>query len=222
MSKNIYNLFREYNRLHTSTQKSKYLAGLDYGIRETFKNLINYANNSDRFENIYDGWIDSLEDELVVLEVYSVILNTRTSLKKFCVDDKTYKEFISQKKKMLFLLLNNKQYKHASSLLEVYMFSKEFEKQKLKELKDNVLKYLITKRMTLPKKLINEIYIWVDELKLPSYLITEIEGDYKFPITNDIIPIVALKENIENALDKSIDLQKIVDNLIENNSVVAS
>ena len=46
-------------------------------MRETFKSLINYANNSDRFENVYDGWIESLEEELVVLEVYSVILKTQ-------------------------------------------------------------------------------------------------------------------------------------------------
>ena len=219
MSKNIYNLFREYSRLHTQTQKSKYLAALSYDTRETFKSLINYANNSDRFENIYDGWIENLDDELVVLEVYSVILNTRRNLRKFCVDDKKYKEFISQKKKMLFLLLDNKQYKHASSLLDVYMFSEKFEKQKLEELREKVLKYLVSKRMTLPKKLINEIYTWVDELKLPSYLTTDIDGDFKFSITNDIIPIATLKQDVESALEKSIDLQKIVDSLVNDNSV---
>lgn len=219
MSKNIYNLFREYNRLMTSPQKSKYLAALSYDTRETFKSLINYANNSDRFENIYDGWIENLDDELVVLEVYSVILNTRRNLKKFCVDDKKYKEFTSQKKKMLYLLLDNKQYRHASNLLDVYMFSKEFEQQKIEELREKVLKYLVLKKMTLPKKLINEIYAWVDELKLPSYLITDIDGDFKFAITSNNIPIKTLRKDVENELDKSTDLKKIVGNLVEKNSV---
>ena len=219
MSKNIYKLFREYNKLLRPEQKSKYLAALSYDTRETFKSLINYANNCDRFENIYDGWIESLEEELVVLEVYSVILNTRRNLRKFCIDDKKYKEFISQKNKMLFLLLDNKQYKHASNLLDVYMFSEEFEAQKLKELRERVLTYLISKKMTLPKKLINEIYSWVDELKLPSYLSTDIDGDFQFSITNDVIPIATLKQDVENALEMSINLQKIVDNLIKNNSV---
>jgi len=218
LPKNIYNLFREYNRLSTQTQKSKYLASLNYDTRETFKSLINYANNSDRFENIYDGWIETLDQELVVLEVYSVILNTRRNLKSFCVDDKKYNEFISHKKKMLFLLLDNKQYRHASSLLDVYMFSEKFEKQKLKELREKVLKYLISKKMTLPKKLINEIYKWVDGLKLPSYLTTDIDGDFKFSITNDVIPIAALKQDVESALEKSTDLKKIVGSLVDNNS----
>lgn len=219
MSKNIYNLFREYSRLHTQTQKSKYLAALSYDTRETFKSLIEYANNSERFENIYDGWIDNLDHELVVLEVYSVILNTQRNLQKFCVDDKTYKEFISQKKKMLFLLLDNKQYKHAASLLDVYMFNDEFKQQKLEELREKVLKYLVSKRMVLPKKLINEIYDWVEELKLPSYLITDIDGDFKFAIVNNVLPITALKEDVESELEKSIDLKKIVDKLAQNNSV---
>ncbi len=218
MSKNIYNLFREYNRLSTQTQKSKYLASLNYDTRETFKSLINYANNSDRFENIYDGWIETLDQELVVLEVYSVILNTRRNLKSFCVDDKKYNEFISHKKKMLFLLLDNKQYRHASSLLDVYMFSEKFEKQKLEELREKVLEYLISKKMTLPKKLINEIYKWVDGLKLPSYLTTDIDGDFKFSITNDVIPIATLKQDVESALEKSTDLKKIVGSLVDNNS----
>ena len=219
MSKNIYNLFREYSRLHTQTQKSKYLAALSYDTRETFKSLIEYANNSERFENIYDGWIDNLDHELVVLEVYSVILNTQRNLQKFCVDDKTYKEFISQKKKMLFLLLDNKQYKHAASLLDVYMFNDDFKQKKLEELREKVLKYLVSKRMVLPKKLINEIYDWVEELKLPSYLITDIDGDFKFAIVNDVLPITALKEDVESELEKSIDLKKIVDKLAQNNSV---
>ena len=219
MSKNIYNLFREYSRLHTQTQKSKYLAALSYDTRETFKSLIEYANNSERFENIYDGWIDNLDHELVVLEVYSVILNTQRNLQKFCVDDKTYKEFILQKKKMLFLLLDNKQYKHAASLLDVYMFNDDFKQKKLEELREKVLEYLVSKRMVLPKKLINEIYDWVEELKLPSYLITDIDGDFKFAIVNDVLPITALKEDVESELEKSIDLKKIVDKLVQNNSV---
>jgi len=219
LSKNIYNLFREYSRLHTQTQKSKYLATLNYDTRETFKSLIEYANNSERFENIYDGWIDNLDHELVVLEVYSVILNTQRNLQKFCVDDKTYKEFISQKKKMLFLLLDNKQYKHAASLLDVYMFNDDFKQQKLGELREKVLKYLVSKRMVLPKKLINEIYDWAKGLKLPSYLITDIDGDFKFAIINDVLPITALKEDVESELEKSIDLKKIVDKLVQNNSV---
>ena len=220
MSKNIYNLFREYSKLHTQIQKSKYIAALSYDMRETFKNLISYENNSDRFENIYDGWIESLDDELIVLEVYSVILNTRRKLRKFCVDDKKYQEFISEKKKMLFLLLENKQYKHASSLLDVHMFSEEFEKQKLKELREQVLNYLILKKMTLPKKLINEIYTWIDELKLPSYLTTDIDGEFKFSITNDIIITATLKEEVEKALNNSIDLQRIVSSLVENNNII--
>jgi hypothetical protein len=219
LSKNIYNLFREYNKLSTQTQKSKYLASLNFDTRETFKSLIEYANNSDRFENIYDGWIESLEEELVVLEVYNVILNTRRSLNKFCVDDKKYKEFISHKKKMLLLLLENKQYKHASSLLDVYMFSKEFEQEKLKELREKALNYLVSKKMVLPKKLINEIYEWVDGLVIPPYFSTDIDGDFKFPITYDVIPIATLRDDVEKALENSGDLKKIVDNLVKHNSV---
>lgn len=218
MSKNIYNLFREYNKLNTDTEKSKYIASLNYDTKATFKSLISYASDSKRFDTIYDGWIDSLDEEIVVLEVYSVVLNTQKSLKKFCVDDKAYKEFISNKKKMLFLLLKNKQYEQAAHLLEVYIFSKEYEKQKLEELKEEVLKYLIVKKMVLPKKLLPEIYRWIDELIIPSYLATDIDGDFKFLITNRFIAIETLKEEVEKELMVG-KLKDIVDNLVEKNSV---
>ena len=219
MSKNIYNLFREYNKLSNETQKSKYLIALNYDTRETFKSLVTFANNSDRFESIYDGWINSLEEELVVLEVYSVIINTRRNLQNFCVDDKTYKKFIEHKKGMLTLLLETKQYKHANALLEVYMFSEEFKQTKLEELRVQVFDYLVSKKMVLPKKLINEIYKWVDELALPPYLVTDIDGDFKFIITNDVLSITTLQEDVEAANKKKSDLKKIVDCLVENNSV---
>jgi len=218
VSKNIYNLFREYNRLLTKPQKSKYLASLDYNTRETFKSLLSYSDNSERFENIYDGWIDNVEDEVVVLEAYSVILSTRRNLQKFCVDDKSYSKFIKNKKSMLLLLLNNKQYKHASNLLDVHMFSEEFKEQKLEELRESVLKYLVSKRMVLPKKLIVEIYAWAGQHKLPSYLATDIEGDFKFNITNDVLPIQELREAVEKEL-KSTKIEKIVDSLVDNNRV---
>ena len=219
MSKNIYNLFREYNKLSGETQKSKYIASLNYDTRETFRSLITFANNSDRFENLYDGWINSLDEELVVLEVYSVIINTRRNLQKFCVDDKTYTKFIENKKSMLTLLLENRQYKHAQSLLDVYMFSEEFKQSKLDELRVKVLEYLIGKKMVLPKKLINEIYRWVDTLSLPPYLVTDIDGNFKFIITNDVLSITTLKEDVEAAYEKKSDLKKIVDNLVEKNTV---
>ncbi len=218
MSKNIYNLFREYNRLLTKPQKAKYLASLDFNMRETFKSLLNYSDNSERFENIYDGWIESIEEEIVVLEVYSVILSTRRNLQKFCIDDSNYKKFIKNKKSMLLLLLNNKQYKHASTLLDVYMFSEKFQEQKLEELRERVLKHLVSKRMVLPKKLIVEIYSWADQHKLPSYLATDIEGDFKFNITNDILPIQELREAVEKEL-KSTKIEKIIDSLVDNNRV---
>ncbi len=218
MSKNIYNLFREYNRLLTKPQKAKYLASLDFNMRETFKSLLNYSDNSERFENIYDGWIESIEEEIVVLEVYSVILSTRRNLQKFCIDDSNYKKFIKNKKSMLLLLLNNKQYKHASTLLDVYMFSEKFKQQKLEELRERVLKYLVSKRMVLPKKLIVEIYSWADQHKLPSYLATDIEGDFQFNITNDVLPIQELREAVEKEL-KSTKIEKIIDSLVDNNRV---
>ena len=218
MSKNIYNLFREYNKLLTKPQKAKYLASLSYDTRETFKNLIDYSNKSERFENIYDGWIDNLDDELVVLEVYSILLSTRRNLQNFCVDNKAYKEFIKNKKSMLLLLLENKQYKHASTLLDVHMFSEKFKQDKLDELKEKILKYLVSKRMVLPKKLIVEIYAWADTHKLPSYLVSDIEGNFKFNITNDVLPIEKLKETVEKELE-STKIEIIVDNLLDKNSV---
>jgi len=218
LPKNIYNMFREYNRLLTKPQKAKYLAGLSYDLRETFKNLVDYANKNERFENIYDGWIENLDDELVVLEVYSVILSTRRSLEKFCIDDVTYKDFINNKKNMLLLLLKNEQYRDAKSLLDVHMFSESFKQRKLSELKDRVLEYLTRKRITLPKKIIIEIYKWADEHKLPSYLTTNIEGDFKFNITLDVLPIEELKKAVETEL-KSTKLPIIVDNLVTKNRV---
>ncbi len=218
MSKNIYNLFREYNRLLTKPQKAKYLASLDYNTRETFKSLLIYSDNSERFENIYDGWIGNVEDEAIVLEVYNVILSTRRNLQKFCVDDKSYSKFIKNKKSMLLLLLNNKQYKHASHLLDVHMFSENFQEQKLEELRERVFKYLVSKRMVLPKKLIVEIYKWADQHKLPTYLATDIEGNFKFNIINDVLPIKELKDAVEEELE-STKIEKIVDCLVDNNRV---
>lgn len=218
MAQNIYNLFREYNRLLTKPQQAKYLAGLDYNLRETFKNLLEYANNPERFENIYDGWIENIEDEIVVLEVYSVILNTKKELDRFCVNDQAYNAFTENKKEMLYLLLSNKQYSYASKLLEIHMFSEEFRQQKLVELKERVLIYLTSKRLSLPKKLIEEIYKWANARKLPSYLVTDIASDFKFQIRHDILPIDTLKEDIEEEL-KSTKLVKIVENIVNNHRV---
>ena len=219
MSKNIYNLFREYNKQLTPAHKSKFLASLNYDIRESLKNLLTYIDNKDRFDNIYDGWINSMEEEFIVLEVYSVILKTKSNLKKYCVDNTKYLRFIDNKKNMLTLLLENVQYSHALKLLDVHMFNEEFKAKKEIELREKVLEYLVAKQMVLPKKLINEIYLWVDELKLPTYLTTDIEGDFKYVVTNDIPTITTLKEDIENALANSIKLTKIVENLVHNNRV---
>lgn len=214
MSKNIYNLFREYNKLETQTDKSKYVVSLNYEIRETFRSLINYADNSDRFESIYDGWINSLEEELVVLEVYSVILHTKRNLDKFCVNDEVYKKFIEQKKNMLLLLLEHKQYEDALSVLNVHMFSEEFKQEKLNKLREEALEYLVKKKMVLPKKLILEIYKWIDKLAVPPYLLTDIEGDFKFTITNDITSTTSLQEDVESQCKKKSELKKFVDNLV--------
>ena len=217
MSKNIYNLFREYNKIQDEIQKNKYIASLNYDTRETFRGLISYANNSDRFESIYDGWIHSLEEELVVLEVYSVILHTRRNLDKFCVNDEVYKKFIEQKKNMLMLLFENKQYEDAPSVLNVHMFSEEFKQKKLDELREKVLKHLFDKKMVLPKKLIHEIYKWIDKLAVPPYLLTDIEGDFTFTITRDIASITTLQEDVESTCKKKSDLKKFVDNLLQYN-----
>ena len=219
MSKNIYSLFREYNKLHNATEKSKYIVALDNNTRETFKSLVKFSDNSERFDITYDGWINSLDEELVVLEIYSVILKTRSNLQKFCVDSSTYKQFIDHKKGILTLLLENKQYKHAKNLLEVHMFNEDFKETKLEELRVEVLKYLISKKMILPKKLIKEIYKWVDDLILPSYLVSDLEGDFKFTITNDALSIVTLQADFEDAYKKPSDLKKIVDNLVYSNKI---
>lgn len=219
MSKNIYKLFREYNKLNSETDKSKYLASLNFNTRETFRSLIAYANNSDRFESIYDGWINSLEEEFVVLEVYSVIINTRRSLENFCVKDDVYNKFIEQKKNILVMLLENNQYEDALSLLNVHMFSEDFKQNKLDELREAVLEYLFEKKMVLPKKLINEIYTWVDKLAVPPYLLTDICGDFTFTITNDILSITTLQEDVEDSCKKQSDLKKFVDNLVQNYQV---
>lgn len=206
-------MFREYNKIFLPLDKEKYLARVDYNYRETFKNLIDYSTNNERFENIYDGWIDNLDDELVILEVYSVILSTRRILEQFCVDEKTYKEFIQNKRSMLFSLLKNEQYNDASTLLHVGMFSKKFKEKKLNELRKQILEYLTRKRIKLPKKIIIEIYKWADSHKLPSYLTTDIEGNFKFTITFDDLEITDLKKDLKAELEFS-KLENIVDNLV--------
>ena len=218
MAKNIYNMFREYNRILTKPQKVKYLTSLSYDTRETFKSFLEYSNNSDRFENIYDGWIDNIESEIVVLEVYSTILKTQRDLEKFCVPDEAYNTFIQNKKEMLLSLLSNKQYTYASKLLEIHMFSNAFKEKKLIELKTRALAYIKSKGIPLPKKLIEEIYVWAESRKLPSYLITDISTDFKFQIRHDFLPLDTLKEDIEEEL-KTTKLPKIVDNLVACNKI---
>jgi len=98
------------------------------------------------------------------------------------------------------------------------MFSEKFKQHKLVELREKVLKHLVSKRMVLPKKLIVEIYSWADQHKLPSYLATDIEGDFKFNINNDALPIQELREAVEKEL-ASTKIEKIVDGLVDNNRV---
>ena len=214
MKKNIYTIFREYNKIHSSSQKTKYMVSLNTGDKETLKSLLTYANNPDRFENIYDGWINSLAEELVVLEVYSVILNTKFKLQKYCVDDKTYKNFIKNKRSMLLLLLENKQYEQAEIILNVQMSNNTFKEEKLVLLKKEVLNYLILKKMVLPKKLIVEIFKWVDELSIPTYLTTDIDGEFSFPIHYNPMKKVNLELDTKRELTKSKNLPKYIDTLL--------
>ena len=213
MSKNIYTLMHEYNRLRSESSRSKFFASLDYDTRNTLQNFMKFCDNSERFETIYDGWIENKDDELVLLEVYSVILKTKQNLESICVDDNTYNKFIEHKKSMLNLLLGNKQYYEAKSLLSLEMHSESFKEKKLEELKDKALQHLKEKKIALHKKVLNVLYEWVADRKLPVYLVSEFEGDFKFDIYSEYQEVENLQSFVEIELKKS-KLQQIVDKLV--------
>jgi len=143
------------------------------------KSFIRFSNKPDRFNHIYDGWIDNSDDELIVLEVYSVILQTINTLNSICISDSAYKDYLHSKGILLTLLLGNKQYDSASKLLSIKMYDTAFQTRTMEDLAKKVLTYLIDKKLPLANKLNEQIYNWVEERRLPSYMVSKSTTDFR-------------------------------------------
>ncbi|MEA1892108.1 MAG: hypothetical protein U9N33_05285 [Campylobacterota bacterium] len=63
-----------------------------------------------------------------------------------------------------------------------------------------------------------EIYSWADKHSLPSYFTTDLEGDFKFNIINDVLPIEELQEAVEKELETT-KIEKTIDCLVDNSRV---
>jgi hypothetical protein len=192
-----------------------FILRLDHDTREAFNNFVKFSSKKDRFDNIYDGWIDKVEDELIVLDIYSVILRTIKTLDAICITDKEYRDYLDSKKTMLLLLLKNKQYQNASNLLSINMYNEAFKVKAIDDLRKKVLEYLIKKELPLPNKLIVELYEWISKRKLPSYMISDIDNEFKYEINDYPISSTTLEEDIVEELKKPrMTLEKIVNNLV--------
>ena len=213
--KNIYTLFREYMKIYTEHQKKIFILRLDHDTREAFNSFVKFSSKKDRFDHIYDGWIDNVEDELIILDVYSVILETIKTLDAICITDKEHENYLDSKKTMLLLLLKNKQYKNASELLSINMYNEAFKTKALEDLHQKVLAYLIKKDLHLPNKIIVELYEWINKRKLPSYMLSSINNEFKYAINDYSVSSTILEEDIILELKKPrMTLEKIVNNLV--------
>jgi len=213
--KNIYVLFRNYQKLTTEHQKKMFILRLDHDTREAFNSFVKVSSKKDRFDNIYDGWIDKVDDELIILDIYSVILKTMKTLDAICIPEKEYEKFQEAKKTMLLLLLKNKQYDNAAELLKINMYDESFKVKALEDLQIKVQDHLIKKNLPLPRKLIVELYEWIKKRKLPSYMLSEIDNEFVYVINDYAITSITLKKDITEELKKpNITLDKIVSNLL--------
>jgi len=213
---NMYSLLKEYRTQQDEKEKKLFLMALDHSTRTSLKSLIVLQDDNNRFENMYDGWISTVKEEMILLEVYSFTIETVDYLNQYCVSAKVKKEFDMQQSSMIKLLMKNRQFHTVSQLLNIRMEDESFKEKKILELKDFIKNYLKKRGLNVPNKLSEQLLIWVDARRFPPYMLGGFNEQLQFKLYGDPVDTNTLAVKIAKAYQRTPrDINKIIDELLE-------
>lgn len=219
---NIYKLIKEYSSQKDDKEKKLFLMALDHATRTSLKSFIAFQNDNKRFENMYDGWISTLEEEIVLLEVYSFVGEIVDYLNGFCVSKTIKKEFDEQQYAMIKLLLKNRQYHSVAQLLKVHMEDESFKEKKLVELRTVVEGYLKQRGMKLPEKFTDQLFKWVHARRFPPYMLVGYDERLQLVMHEERIDENTLAVKIAKAMQRTPrNTRKVISELIKHRDIVS-
>ena len=219
---NIYKLIKEYRSQKDEKEKKLFLMALDQATRTSLKSFIAFQNDNKRFENMYDGWISTLEEEIILLEVYSFVGEIVDYLNGFCVSKMIKKEFDEQQYAMIKLLLKNRQYHSVAQLLKVHMEDESFKEKKLVELRAVVEGYLKQRGMKLPEKFTDQLFKWVQARRFPPYMLVGYDERLQLVMHEERIDENTLAVKIAKAMQRTPrNTRKVISELIKHRDIVS-
>ncbi len=200
---NIYRLIKEYRSQKEEKDKKLFLMALDHSTRTSLKNFIVLQDDNSRFENMYDGWITTVKEEMILLEAYSFALEVVDYLNQYCVTKKIKKEFDEQQKVLIKMLIKNRQFHSVAQLLKVQMEDESFKEKKLIELKVVVQNYLKKKGMKIPDKFNTQLFAWIAARRFPPYMLVGYDEQLQFTIYEEPVDENTLAIKIAKALQRT-------------------
>ncbi len=213
---NIYRLIKEYRSQKDDKDKKLFMMALEHSTRRTLISLIALQDDNSRFEHMYDGWISTVKEEMILIEVYSFIKDVIDYLKQYCVSKEVKKEFDEQQKIMIKLLLKNQRYYEVSQLLQIRMEDESFKEKKTEELKVYVHEYLKKQGFKVPDKFDEQIFNWVMARRFPPYMLVGYEENLVFPIYEETIDNNTLAVKIAKAMQRRPrNTMKVINELIK-------
>ena len=219
---NIYRLIKEYRSQKTDKDQKLFLMALDHATRTSLKNFIAFQDDNSRFDNMYDGWISTVKEEIILLEAYSFAGEVIDYLDSFCVSKKIKKEFDEQQYAMIKILIKNRQYHSVAQLLNVRMEDESFKEKKLVELRVVVESYLKKRGMKLPDKFTEQLFIWVHARKFPPYMLVGYDERLQLVMHETPIDENSLAVKIAKAMQRTPrNTRKVISELLKYRDIVS-
>ena len=217
---NIYRLIKEYRSQKDEKEKKLFLMALDHSTRTSLKNFIALQDDNTRFENIYDGWISTVKEEIIFLEAYTFAGEVIDYLNTYCVNKKIKKEFDEHQYAMIKLLIKNRQYHSVAQLLKVRMEDETFKEKKLIELREVVEGYFKKRGMKLPDKSTEQLFKWMHARRFPPYMLVGYDERLQLTIHEELIDENTLAVKIAKAMQRTPrNTRKVISELIKHRDI---
>ena len=176
---------------------------LDHSTRTSLKNFIAFQDDNSRFENLYDGWITTIKEEMIFLEAYSFAIDVVDHLNQYCVSKEIKKEFDEQQRAIIKLLIKNRQFHSIAQLLKVRMEDESFKEKKLVELKEIVQNYLKKRGIKVPDKFSKQLFTWINTRRFPPYMLVGYDEQLQLPMYEPMPDENTLAIKIAKALQRT-------------------
>ena len=219
---NIYQLIKEYRSQKDDKEKKLFLMALDHSTRTSLKKFVMYQDDQSRFDTIYEGWISTVKEEMVLLEAYSFALEVSDYLNGYCVDKKVKKAFDDQQKEMIKLLLKNRQFHSVAQLLKVRMEDESFKERKLQELQQVVITFLKKSGVKVPDKFADQLFMWIESRRFPPYMLAGYGDELHMNLYEEQLDENVLAVKIVKALQRTPrNTRKVILELIKYRDIVS-